>query len=99
MLQRKAARYMLEGVLYRKGFLHPLLRCLSPSEAEYVMREIHEGICCDHLGSRFLTQKTSNKGTTGLQSKKTHTSWFAHVIPTREIPKSNGNQQNPFKSC
>ncbi|KAA3461437.1 Retrotransposable element Tf2 [Gossypium australe] len=48
---------LLEGVLYRKVFSHLLLQCLSPSEAEYVLREIHEGICGDHLGGKLLAQK------------------------------------------
>ncbi|KAA3456053.1 Retrovirus-related Pol polyprotein from transposon 412 family [Gossypium australe] len=57
-LQRKFVRYtFLKGVLYREGSLYPLLRFLSPSEAEYVMRKIHEGIYGDHLGRRLLTQK------------------------------------------
>ncbi|TYI84219.1 hypothetical protein E1A91_D05G348900v1, partial [Gossypium mustelinum] len=56
--QCKAARYtLLKGVLYRKGFSHPLLLCLSPSEADYIMREIHEDIYGDHLGGRLLVQK------------------------------------------
>ncbi|KAA3465902.1 protein NYNRIN-like [Gossypium australe] len=52
----------LEGVLYRKGFLYPLLRCLSPPEVEYVMREIHKGIYCNHLGGRLLAQKIFRQG-------------------------------------
>ncbi|XP_016718685.1 uncharacterized protein [Gossypium hirsutum] len=37
-LQHKDVRYtLLEGVLYIKGFSHPLLQCLSPFEAEYMM--------------------------------------------------------------
>ncbi|KAA3452499.1 rve domain-containing protein/RVT_3 domain-containing protein [Gossypium australe] len=45
-----------------KRFSHPLLRCLSLSEAEYIMREIHEGICVDHLGGRLLVQKILRQG-------------------------------------
>lgn len=45
-----------------KGYSHPLLRCLTPSEAEYVMQEINEGICGDHLGVRLLTQKVFKQG-------------------------------------
>ncbi|KAA3474447.1 rve domain-containing protein [Gossypium australe] len=42
-LQCKVVRYtLLEGVLHRKGFSHPLMQCLTPFEVEYVMREIHE---------------------------------------------------------
>ncbi|KAA3472979.1 hypothetical protein EPI10_023394 [Gossypium australe] len=44
----------------------------------------------DHTGAVDCSYKKSlDKDTTGLQSKKIHTSWFAHVIPAREMPKSN----------
>ena len=39
----KSARYVLmDGVLYKKGFSQPYLRCLAPDEANYVLREVHE---------------------------------------------------------
>ncbi|GFZ10804.1 hypothetical protein Acr_22g0002020 [Actinidia rufa] len=40
----------------------PLLRCLRPEEAEYVLREIHEGICGNHSGARSLAKKTIHQG-------------------------------------
>ncbi|RDX61575.1 rnhA, partial [Mucuna pruriens] len=50
-LIKEAAKYTLVGQrLYRKGFAFPLLKCLNKEEAEYVMREIHEGICGTHIG-------------------------------------------------
>ena len=43
-LKCRAARYrLLDGVLYRQGFTLPLLRCLDDEEADYVLKEIHEG--------------------------------------------------------
>ncbi|TYH45341.1 hypothetical protein ES332_D11G258000v1 [Gossypium tomentosum] len=36
---------LIGGVLYKKTFLQPLLRCLGHVKAEYVMQEAHEGIC------------------------------------------------------
>nr|GEX87814.1 reverse transcriptase domain-containing protein [Tanacetum cinerariifolium] len=36
---------LLEGVLYRRSFLKPWLRCVGPLQADYVIREIHEGSC------------------------------------------------------
>ena len=45
-LKYRAARYtLLDEVLYHRGFTLPLLRCLDKEEADYVLREIHEGIC------------------------------------------------------
>ncbi|GKA36579.1 reverse transcriptase domain-containing protein [Tanacetum coccineum] len=51
--RRKAARYtMINGTLYKKSFLGPWLRCVEPLQANYVLREIHEGSCSMHSGPR-----------------------------------------------
>jgi hypothetical protein len=48
-----SARYtMIDDVLYRRGYSHPLLKCLSAPEARYILREIHEGVCGNHSGGR-----------------------------------------------
>ncbi|GJX32280.1 hypothetical protein Tco_0242135, partial [Tanacetum coccineum] len=47
----KSRQYAVIGdVLYRKSFLEPWLRCVGPLQAEYVVREIHEGSCSMHSG-------------------------------------------------
>nr|GEU39265.1 reverse transcriptase domain-containing protein [Tanacetum cinerariifolium] len=52
-LRLKARQYeLMEGTLYRRSFLTPWLRCVGPLQAEYVMREIHEGSCSMHAGPR-----------------------------------------------
>nr|GEW57588.1 reverse transcriptase domain-containing protein [Tanacetum cinerariifolium] len=52
-LRLKARQYeLMEGILYRRSFLMPWLRCVGPRQAEYVMREIHEGSCNMHVGPR-----------------------------------------------
>ena len=57
-LKVQASRFILiKDVLYKRGFSRPYLRCLVPEEAEYVMREVHEGICGNHLGVRSLVHK------------------------------------------
>ncbi|XP_071924104.1 uncharacterized protein [Coffea arabica] len=54
----KSQRYTLvQGVLYRKSYLQPWLRCMTPEEGSYVLRELHEGICGNHVGSRVLAKK------------------------------------------
>ncbi|GKV36665.1 hypothetical protein SLEP1_g44771 [Rubroshorea leprosula] len=40
----------------------PLLRCLTPYEAEYAVREVHEGVCGTHIGGRTLAQKLLRHG-------------------------------------
>nr|GEZ61462.1 reverse transcriptase domain-containing protein [Tanacetum cinerariifolium] len=52
-IRLKARQYeVIEGILYKRSFLTPLLRCVGPLQAEYVMKEIHEGSCSMHAGPR-----------------------------------------------
>ena len=47
----QAARFALIGeCLYKRSFTGPYLRCLDHSEAQYVLVELHEGVCSNHLG-------------------------------------------------
>ena len=61
---------VMNGKLYMRGYAMPYLRCLRPDEAEYVMREIHEGLCDNHLGKRSLVQKALRQGITGQLCRK-----------------------------
>nr|GFB15763.1 reverse transcriptase domain-containing protein [Tanacetum cinerariifolium] len=55
-IRLKARQYeVMEGVLYKRSFLTPWLRCVGPLQAEYVMQEIHEGSCSMHAGPRSLS--------------------------------------------
>ncbi|GJY99301.1 reverse transcriptase domain-containing protein [Tanacetum coccineum] len=43
-IKRKSQRFaIIKRILYKKSFLGPWLRCVGPSQANYVLREIHEG--------------------------------------------------------
>nr|GEU72161.1 hypothetical protein [Tanacetum cinerariifolium] len=53
---------LLEGVLYRRSFLKPWLRCVGPLQADYVIREIHEGSCSMHAGPRSVVAKAMRLG-------------------------------------
>nr|GEW10976.1 hypothetical protein [Tanacetum cinerariifolium] len=62
-LRLKARQYeLLEGVLYRRSFLTPWLRCVGPLHADYVMREIHEGSCSMHARPRSVVAKAIRLG-------------------------------------
>ena len=62
-LRVRAARYVLiDEVLYKRGFSQPYLRCLTSDEANYVLREIHEGACGNHSGARSLIHKVVRAG-------------------------------------
>ena len=53
---------LLRDVLYKRGFYRPYLRCLSHNEVDYVMREVHKGICGNHSGARSLVHKLIRAG-------------------------------------
>ncbi|GKB13787.1 reverse transcriptase domain-containing protein [Tanacetum coccineum] len=48
-VKRKSWRFsIINRTLYKKSFLGPWLRCVGPLQANYVLREIHEGSCSMH---------------------------------------------------
>ncbi|KAI5323743.1 hypothetical protein L3X38_032815 [Prunus dulcis] len=62
-VRHRSARYLvINGSLYKRGFSLPYLRCLTPEEGHYVLREIHEGICGNHSGARSLAHKAIRQG-------------------------------------
>ena len=49
-VKRQAPYYILiEKKLYKRSHYSPLLKCLSPFEVDYALREVHEGIYGNHL--------------------------------------------------
>ncbi|XP_074327871.1 uncharacterized protein LOC141665789 [Apium graveolens] len=62
-LKHKAAHFFLEeGQLYRRTFSVPTLKCVDPEEANFCFREVHEGICGDHLAAKALAYKIIRQG-------------------------------------
>ena len=54
----QSSRFVLVGdVLYKRGFSRPYLKFLIPGEADYVMREVHEGVCENHSEVHSLVHK------------------------------------------
>nr|XP_023904367.1 uncharacterized protein LOC112016094 [Quercus suber] len=62
-IKKRSARFtILNDTLYKRGFSMPYLRCVDEGEAEYVLREVCEGICEDHTGPRSLVRKIIRAG-------------------------------------
>ncbi|GJR79816.1 reverse transcriptase domain-containing protein [Tanacetum coccineum] len=62
-IKRKSWRFtVINGTLYKKSFLGPWLRCVGPLQANYVLREIHEGSCSMHAGTRSVVAKALRTG-------------------------------------
>ncbi|XP_019462945.1 PREDICTED: uncharacterized protein LOC109361868 [Lupinus angustifolius] len=88
------------------GIHRPLLKCLGPERADYVLREIHEGSCGHHLGATSLAKKvlraryywpTVEKDAVDLTRKCTRCQLFAdfHKAPPEELTTT----QAPWPFC
>uniref|UniRef100_A0A2N9IAL2 Uncharacterized protein n=1 Tax=Fagus sylvatica TaxID=28930 RepID=A0A2N9IAL2_FAGSY len=76
-LKVRSTRFILiQGVLYKRGFSLPYLRCLDKAKANYVMREVHEGICGNHSGARSLVHKLVRAGYYWLTMQKDAVSYI-----------------------
>ncbi|GKV34728.1 hypothetical protein SLEP1_g43074 [Rubroshorea leprosula] len=96
-LRKKASRYtFINGVLYKRSFSFPLLRCLNPYEVEYALKEVHEGVCGSHIGARTLAHKVLWQGYywSNMYKEATHfvqrcpkCQFFAHLThqPSEEL--------------
>ena len=63
ILRLKVACYVLyDNKLYRRGYSMPLLKCVTPSEVKYIMREIHERTYRNHAGGQSLAFKALKQG-------------------------------------
>ena len=40
----------------------PILKCVGKEDANYILREVHEGICGNHIGAQTLARKTLRQG-------------------------------------
>nr|GEU92170.1 putative Gag-Pol precursor [Tanacetum cinerariifolium] len=62
-IREKARNYTIEeGVLYQKSYLGPLLRCIGPQKAKYLIKEIHIGSCGMYDAPRRAVHKAMNVG-------------------------------------
>ncbi|GJS45733.1 reverse transcriptase domain-containing protein [Tanacetum coccineum] len=59
----KARQYeLMDEILYRRSFLRLWLRCVGLLQADYMIREIHEGSCSMHAGPRSVVAKAMRSG-------------------------------------
>ena len=62
-IRTRSARFTNhKGSLYKRGFFTPILKCIAGKDADYVLREVHEGICGSHIGARALAGKVLRQG-------------------------------------
>ena len=57
-LRTRSARFTVhKGRLYKRGFFAPVLKCIEERDADYILKEVHEGVCGNHIGARALAGK------------------------------------------
>ena len=62
-LRARSVRFTVHwGTLYKRGFSAPILKCVWKEDANYILREVHEGICGNHIEARTLAGKTLRQG-------------------------------------
>ena len=57
MVVRARNYTLIEGILYKKQVVEPLLKCISQSEGKNLLQEIYSGSCGSHIGPRALSAK------------------------------------------
>lgn len=62
-IRLKSPQYTLEDIiLCRRFYLQPLLWCVAPTEANYLILEFLKGSCSSHIGSRSIAKKIMYSG-------------------------------------
>ena len=62
-VQIQSARFSLvDEQLYKKSLGGPYLKCLTPEQGQYVLAELHVGICGNHQGGRTLDHRAHTQG-------------------------------------
>ncbi|GAA0142197.1 hypothetical protein LIER_03152 [Lithospermum erythrorhizon] len=55
-IQRQSLRYtLLDGVLYRRSFQGPLLKCVTREEELMAVEEMHGEMCGSHINRKAMT--------------------------------------------
>jgi len=57
-IKKNSSKYtLIDGKLFKHGFTHPILVCVSGEQCTRIMAELHEGICRSHIDGRALASK------------------------------------------
>ncbi|XP_027168835.1 LOW QUALITY PROTEIN: uncharacterized protein LOC113768604 [Coffea eugenioides] len=87
-LRRMASNFFLSGeVLYKRTSDLNLLRCIDEDEAQYMMKEVHSGVCGPHMNGHLLAKKIMRTVAPWPCSM-----WGMDVIGTIDPPASNGHR-------
>ena len=62
-IQIQSSRFsIIDGQLYKRSLGGPYLKCLTTELSQYMLAELHEGICGNHPEGRTLAHRARTKG-------------------------------------
>ena len=62
-VQIQSARFSLvDEQVYKRSLAGPYLKCLTSEQGQYMLAELHEGICENHPGGRTLAHRAHTQG-------------------------------------
>ena len=62
-IQVQSAKFSLvDGPLFKRSLDGSYLKCLNVEQGQYVLAELHEGICGNHPGGRTLAHRAHTQG-------------------------------------
>jgi len=63
VVKKNSSKYTrIDGDLFRHGYTHPTLICVSGEQCTRIMEELYEGICGSHIGGRAVSSKVVRAG-------------------------------------
>ena len=92
IMEARARPYVIiEGELYKHGVCSPLLKCLSRTEGQELMKEIHAGLCGSHIGSRPLLGKVFRQGFYWPKALQMQQSYCKNVKIAKDVQKTRND--------
>ena len=80
---------MIGDDLYKRGYGQPLLKFVTAEQAQYIIKELHEGICGYHSDAHTMTPESFAPGTSGRPWTPTATILSKDAYPARNIATSS----------
>ena len=76
----------------------PILKCVGKEDANYILKEVHEGICGNHIEARTLAGKTLRQGYYWTTMLKDATKLVIKCKPCHEHAKISHLPYEPLTS-
>ena len=86
IVARARSYTLIDVILYKKGVVQPLLKCITQSEGKELLQEIYSGAYSSHIGTRALSAKAIRQGFY----------WPTHIKDIEQIVKTCEACQSTF---